>query len=369
MIQLQEDNSVQDGLKNFFEIVGNEIDKYLHIFENLWTKLKGQIDDETFQNASDRAFAIIHTFRTKVNTAEEFLQTCVVTLLDLIKSFVDLALEAFRLVVTDLIQLIPEFISSVIAIMTKSINIPVVTKIWDFIVGGDEDDPLTVLNFMSLVLALPTTLGLKLLGYKDNIFLRENGIPPLGQEELTASDEREIIIGTSTAAGFAALYYAFCDTYIDLYEPEIDLEDKLAILFYDFAVIGLTFPTYTDTSSVHSLDYVPWAIGLVHWIGEVIFTVAPNPVQPTVEYAYGILFELFSTFALAEKLQSDFGDEGANEFLFYHQTVYIVPSFFKLLKYNKDPDTEWFTKGLLAGIDGLFGLGNGLMFAYYVKNA
>ncbi len=373
MIQLQEDSAGNDSLQDFFEAIASEIDKYIHIFENLFTQLKDQIDDEIFQAASEKASAIMYAFRTKVNTPQEFLQTCMVVLLDLLKSFIDFALEACRLLITDLIRLIPQFIDSIITIMEKPINAPGITDLWNFIVGDDED--LTVLNFTSLLIALPMTLSMQTLGYGDNIFFRENGIVPLAQEKLTESDEREIIIGVSSGAAVAALFYAGFDFIIDeliiLQEPEELITPTplvVSILFFDISVVGLTFPTYTDTSSVYPADYTAWSLGAAHWIMELVFAVKPNYSSDWAETGYAVAFEITSLVSMIGKLTSDddYGSNGDIIFLFFHNTAYMLPELFKPLRLiSANP----YAKGILLGTDFLCGGANAFMFIYYIVNA
>jgi len=381
MVQYQQAGRRQEGFLELIEAINAEIMQFAHLLTDLLARFEGQISGESYHAVKSKIETIMYVFRTKVNTIEEFFQTCMIVLLDLFKSFINMALEAARLLITDLILLIPKIIDSLMKIMLKPIRIPGITALWNFIVG--EEQPLTILSFTTLLIALPMTLTLKLLGQQDSIFFEANGIPQNQQTRLGERSTKSIKIGIAVGNAVACLFYGAMDTVNDILSdpltpiPGSDVIEwkrnlQIPIIFFDLAIVGMTFPTYIDTSEPYFMDYVSWGITLLHNFMEMVFTFGDRKefafaaAQPSFELVYAVLFDLLTLTNFIDKMEDAplYGPKADCIYYFFHCLVYSVPVAAKPLN-RVLPDGPV----VLVGLDVVFGLANSVMYTYYAVKA
>ncbi len=353
-------------LEKAFASLGATISEFLKKFVN-------QIGDEVADTIKTEFAAVLLAFRTKTNTPQQFLQTCQVTLLDLFRTFADLALEASRLLMTDIIQLIPQLIDGVLDLMTKPINIPGLNQLWTLIVGNDQ--PLTILGFTSLLLALPMTLTMRSLGLAGSVFFKEGGIPRDMSEQTWRQHEKDIYVGLACGCIFGCLFYGSLDTLLDTMEStqgvapfSIPYMKQVQTVkgVLDLAIVGMTFPTYTADRTPFPLDYAIWGWSLFHSVVEPVFIGQPgglaySKIQPLWATTYASIFNLMVITSFAFKIpKAESGYDIADTIMWFeHAVIYSVPEMAKPL--------NWFPgngQAALIALDIAFHLANSLFFIY-----
>jgi hypothetical protein len=129
-------------------------------FLNLLSSIGGILEQSQFTHIPGDIKALFESFSNLWKDPSKFVEQSVTAIVSLVIDFIVGFLQLLGAIVESLLLAIPAILNAIISMLATPLNIPVISDIWKAI---DNGNPLTMLNAVALVVAIPTTIISKLL--------------------------------------------------------------------------------------------------------------------------------------------------------------------------------------------------------------
>lgn len=377
ILTMQETVKNADHTTGFLKTIGDEVANWQHIFEELFSKLAEQLEGEALDLFKAEVETLSLAMNTNVNNIAQLFQLGLVTFLELLKNLAIFVLEALNTILDDLVAIIPEALASMGRILTAEIDMEIVNKVWN-IVHGTTGEKATVLGLTTLLVALPMTLTIKLLGGNsdNNIMLRPNGIPRHNTDDIKdviapiKVTSKDVALFNCCAVLQSSTMGTIADT-LGIDSDPAAVRDAILVfsslqLILDAVAIPMNFPTESGDEEPTGMMYAVWGTTAVKWPIDLFYLDGLYgrkqwaKSKPAFDGAYGVVFFIMNAMLFNSRLGTSEStyDSGYD---FVHSCVATMPLLCQPLSYCSDPRA----KATVPVVDAVFGLVNGLM---YVKD-
>jgi hypothetical protein len=129
-------------------------------FLNLLSSIGGILEQSQFTHIPGDIKTLFESFSNLWKDPSKFVEQSVTAIVSLVIDFIVGFLQLLGAIVESLLLAIPAILNAIISMLATPLNIPVISDIWKAI---DNGNPLTMLNAVALVVAIPTTIISKLL--------------------------------------------------------------------------------------------------------------------------------------------------------------------------------------------------------------
>jgi len=129
-------------------------------FLTLFADIGGILKQSDFTHIPSDIKGLFESFSNLWKDPTKFVEQSLTSITNLLIDFIVGFLQFLGAIVESLLEAIPTILNAVIKLLATPLNIPVISDIWSAI---DNGNPLTMLNAVALVVAIPTTIISKVL--------------------------------------------------------------------------------------------------------------------------------------------------------------------------------------------------------------
>jgi hypothetical protein len=220
------------------------VDKLLQAGENFLQTVVGKLKADTTNLPGNLHDQLSKFSSNCLQDPSSFVKNAVTLLLTILEDAAILALDFVGAVLDAFISSLADLLSGALDLLTQAINIPVITTLWNVITSSQPSFELSILNLISLVLAIPATIIVKAVGgQQDQLEDGNNG--EFGKSLLV------------TGQVIAGLIYAGFDAYSDYSNQNADSGVALALIGLTSCTFLLGIPQPFPQNDANS--YLWWA--------------------------------------------------------------------------------------------------------------
>jgi hypothetical protein len=203
-------------------------------FTGLFTSIGNTLAESNFTHIPGDLKQIFEQFQLLWKDPAEFVTKSFASILGVVRDLVVGFLQLVDAIIENILAAIPTILTAISDMVTAEIDIPIIGDLFKAIGGG----PLTMLNLVALVAAIPATIIGKVAGG-----LSDTALPaPISK----------IVLGS--IVGFAGLFYSILDTVSD--NRNLSNSGPVAVTNMALSVIGFFVATPLDSKPTDIFGYV-----------------------------------------------------------------------------------------------------------------
>jgi hypothetical protein len=220
------------------------VDKLLQAGENFLQTVVSKLKADT-SNLPGNLHDQLSKFSSNcLQDPSSFVKNAITLLLTILEDAAILALDFVGAVLDAFIGALADLLNGALALATQAIDIPVITTLWNVITSSQSSFNLTILNLVSLVLAIPATIIVKATGGQSS------GVGDSNNGEFGKS-----LLVTGQVIG--GLVYAGFDAFSDYSNQNADSGVALALMGLTLCTFMLGIPQPFSEDDANS--YLWWA--------------------------------------------------------------------------------------------------------------